>query len=75
MFANHATEPMADTDEYHAIESSSGFSYRSVLGALIYAYVAARPYIGCAVTILARFSDRPAKIHYYAVRRVARTSV
>ena len=49
-----------------------GFSYRSVLGALIYAYVVARPDIGYAVTSLARFSDHPAKVHYDALRRVAR---
>ena len=43
-----------------------------MLGALIYAYVVARPDIGYAVTTLARFLDQPAKIHYDALRRVAR---
>ena len=72
MFADYDTAPLADSAEHLALESSSGFSYRSVLGALIYAYVVARPDIGYAVTTLARFSDRPAKIHYDALRRVAR---
>ena len=35
-------------------------------------YVVARPDVGYAVTTLARFSDRPSKVHYDALRRVAR---
>ena len=72
MFEDYATAPRAETREYRDLETAAGFSYRSVLGALIYAYVVARPDIGHAVTTLARFSDHPAKIHYDALRRVAR---
>ncbi|KAI2514205.1 retrotransposon [Fragilaria crotonensis] len=72
MFDDYATAPHNGTDAYCDLETAAGFSYRSVLGALIYAYVVARPDIGYAVTTLARFSDHPAKIHYDALRRVAR---
>jgi hypothetical protein len=72
LFDNYATAPRDGTAEYCDLETAAGFSYRSVLGALIYAYVVARPDIGYAVTTLARFSDHPAKIHYDALRRVAR---
>jgi Reverse transcriptase (RNA-dependent DNA polymerase) len=72
LFADYETSPSDGTPEHAALELSAGFSYRSVLGALICAYVVARPDIGYAVTTLARFSDRPAKIHYDALRRVAR---
>lgn len=72
MFADYESAPLDVSSEHASIESSAGFSYRSVLGALIYAYVVARPDIGYAVTTLARFSDRPAKIHYDALRRIAR---
>jgi Reverse transcriptase (RNA-dependent DNA polymerase) len=72
MFDDYATAPRDGTAEYCDLETAAGFSYRSVLGALIYAYVVARPDIGYAVTTLARFSDHPAKIHYDALRRVAR---
>ncbi|KAI2496066.1 retrotransposon [Fragilaria crotonensis] len=72
MFDDYAAAPLEGTDTSQALEMSMGFSYRSVLGALIYAYVVARPDIGYAVTTLARFSDHPAKIHYDALRRVAR---
>ncbi len=68
----YATAPLTETREYCDLETAAGFSYRSALGALIYAYVVARPDIGHAVTTLARFSDHPAKIHYNALRRVAR---
>jgi hypothetical protein len=72
MFDDYTTAPRAGTLEYCDLETAAGFSYRSVLGALIYAYVVARPDIGYAVTTLARFSDHPAKVHYDALRRVAR---
>ncbi|KAI2510494.1 hypothetical protein MHU86_3914 [Fragilaria crotonensis] len=72
MFDDYATAPRDDTAESRDLETAAGFSYRSVLGALIYAYVVARPDIGYAVTTLARFSDHPAKVHYDALRRVAR---
>jgi hypothetical protein len=72
MFDDYALAPRDGTVEYRDLETAAGFSYRSVLGALIYAYVVARPDIGYAVTTLARFSDHPAKIHYDALRRVAR---
>ena len=72
MFDDYAAAPLEGTDTSQALEMSMGFSYRSVLGALIYAYVVARPDIGYTISTLARFSDHPAKIHYDALRRVAR---
>jgi Reverse transcriptase (RNA-dependent DNA polymerase)/GAG-pre-integrase domain len=72
MFSDYDSAPLDGTPEHATIEAAAGFSYRSVLGALIYAYVVARPDIGYAVTTLARFSSHPAKIHYDALRRVAR---
>ena len=72
LFEDYVTAPLDGTPGYVATEKAAGFAYRSVLGALIYAYVVARPDIGYAITTLARFSDHPAKIHYDALRRVAR---
>ena len=71
MFLDYETSPLDGTPKHAALELATRFSYRSVLGALIYAYVVARPDIGYTVTTLARFSSRPAKIHYDALRRVA----
>jgi hypothetical protein len=72
MFSDHKSSPLDGTPEHAALELAAGFSYRSVRGAFIYAYVVAHPDIGYAVTTLARFSDRPAKKHYNALHRAAR---
>jgi hypothetical protein len=53
-------------------ETNAGFSYRSILGCVIYVYVVARIDIGFAVTLLARFSNHPVKIHFDSLRRLAR---
>jgi len=48
-----------------------GFGYRNVLGELLYAYVLCRADIGYAITTLAKFSQRPNKEHYLALKRLA----
>jgi hypothetical protein len=63
--------PSENTSEHAALQTQYGFSYRGLLGELIYAYVVCRLDIGYAITLLARFSAAPAKIHYQALRRVA----
>jgi hypothetical protein len=50
-------------------EVNAGFLYCSVVGAIIYVYVVARIDIGFAITLLARFSDHPTKIHFDSLRR------
>ena len=72
MFVEYGAAPLNGSLEHSAIEAAAGFSNCRVLGALIYAYVVARPDIGYTVTTLARFSDHPAKVHYDALRRVLR---
>ena len=49
-----------------------GFSFRQVLGELIFAYVIARLDIGYALVSLARFSDSPHERHYKAMKQVCR---
>jgi hypothetical protein len=72
LFTDYDLLTSANPTELLKYEVTAGFSYRSVLGAIIYVYVVARPDIGFAVTLLARFSDHPAKIHFDALRRLAR---
>ena len=57
----------ATLNEEH--EVNAGFSYRSVVGAIIYVYVVARIHIGFAITPLAQFSDHPTKIHFDSLSR------
>jgi hypothetical protein len=49
-----------------------GFSYRELLGELLYAYVTARPDIGYAITTLAKFAKEPARIHFLHLKNVAK---
>jgi Reverse transcriptase (RNA-dependent DNA polymerase)/GAG-pre-integrase domain len=72
LFADYDSMATADQPTLLSFEIIAGFSYRSVLGAVIYVYVVARPDIGFAVTLLARFSDHPAKVHFDSLRRLAR---
>jgi Reverse transcriptase (RNA-dependent DNA polymerase) len=72
LFTDYEALANADSAQLMEFEVLAGFSYRSVLGAVIYVYVVARPDIGFAVTLLARFSDHPAKVHFDSLRRLAR---
>ncbi len=65
-------DPKKKTPEAKALAQAKGFSYRNVLGELIHSYVIARPDIGYAVCLLARFSVAPHKDHYRALKNLCR---
>jgi Reverse transcriptase (RNA-dependent DNA polymerase) len=64
--------PVEGTSAHTSLEAVMGFSFRQVLGELIYAYVVARLDIGFAITFLARFSKAPAKDHYDGLRGICK---
>ena len=64
--------PLENTPESAVLATKMSFSYRSVLGELMYAYVVCRMDIGYAVTKLARYSTAPAEVHYSALKRLCR---
>ena len=64
--------PTEKSQEAKEIAKKQGFSYRNVLGELIYAYVIARLDIGYAVCLLARFSGAPHQEHYRALKNVCK---
>jgi hypothetical protein len=66
------TGPAEGTPEYDNIAKEMKFSYRQLLGELIYAYTLVRPDIGFAVCFLARFSQHPHRDHYIALKNIAR---
>jgi hypothetical protein len=66
------TGPAEGTPEYDNIAKEMKFSYRQLLGELIYAYTLVRPDIGFAVCFLARFSQHPHREHYIALKNIAR---
>ena len=64
--------PPEKTVEAKQLAKENGFSYRNILGELIYAYVICRLDIGYAVCFLARFSDSPHDEHYKALKGVCK---
>ena len=64
--------PREGTVEHSVLEKKHGFSYRTLLGELMYAYITARPDIGYAITTLSKFSSSPADVHYPYIKGVAK---
>ena len=73
--ANHLMTlegPSEKTPEAKEIVSKKGFSHRSVLGELIFAYITCRLDIGYSVCLLARFSDHPHEEHFDALKGICK---
>jgi hypothetical protein len=66
------TGPTESSPDHATISKQAGFSYRQVLGELIYAYVICRLDIGFAVTFLSRFATAPHLEHYHALKNICR---
>ena len=58
--------------EHQRMTDKLGFSYRGLLGELMYTYVSCRPDIGYAVITLSKFSTCPAEIHFIMLKKVAK---
>jgi len=64
--------PEEGTAEHVALEKQCGFSFRQVLGEIVYAYVVCRVDVSFAVASLSRFSSAPHVDHYMALKNVIR---
>ena len=51
------------TPEHQALEDKKGFSYRTLLGEIMYAYVSCRPDIGYPITLLSKYASSPSSYH------------
>ena len=56
--------PAEGTKEHSTLEQEMGFSYRTLLGEMMYAYVSCRLDVAYAITTLSKFTTRPTKLHY-----------
>ena len=56
--------PQEGSSQHQKLEDEMGFSYRTLLGELMFCYVTCRPDIGYAVCTLSKFSSSPGKLHY-----------
>ena len=68
------TGPDAKTDPegYKKVEKENGFKYRKALGELLFCMVTCRPDISFAVIKTAKYANKPASIHYQAVKNIFR---
>ena len=64
--------PAEGAPEHKQLQATMNFSYRTLLGELMYAYVVCRLDIAYAVCYLAKFSQHPHQEHYTALKNVAR---
>ena len=64
--------PMENTAAHRALENKKGFSYRTVLGECMYAYITCRSDIGYAVTTLSKFFCSPTPYHYKLLKGVVK---
>jgi hypothetical protein len=64
--------PAEGSLEHAALSAEQGFTYRTLLGELLYAYITCRPDIGYAVVTLSKFATTPSKFHYLQLKNVAR---
>ena len=56
----------------HHKEHKTGFSYQTLLGEVMHAYITFRPDIGYAVTMFYKFSFSPSEYHYKLLKMVAK---
>ena len=66
--------PKEGTVHHTALEKKAGFSYQTLLGESMYAYITCRCDIGYAVTTLSKFSSSPFLFHYKLLKTVAKYS-
>ena len=64
--------PAEGTSEHQALEDQKGFSYRTLLGKIIYAYVSCRPDIGYPITLMSKYASNPSAYHYDKLKNIAR---
>ena len=64
--------PIEGTPEHQALEDQKGFSYRTLLGKMMYAYVSCLPDIGYPITLMSKFASNPSTNHYDKLKNMAR---
>jgi hypothetical protein len=64
--------PVEGSPEANALATEFGYTYRGLLGELMFPYVTTRIDIGLALTVLSKFSTAPARIHFISLKRIAK---
>ena len=66
------TGPLEGTAEHKALEDMKRFSYRTLLGEMMYAYVSCRPDIGYPITLMSKYASNPSANHYDKLKNIAK---
>ena len=64
--------PAEGSNSHLLLEKSSGFSYCTLLGELMYSFITCQPDIKYVVTTLSKFSSAPSAFHYKILKGVAK---
>ena len=72
IYAKPGPHEETDPSGHKKLEERQGFSFRSLLGELMYAYTSCRPDIGYAVVTLSKYAACPDHIHYAYLKGVAK---
>ena len=64
--------PVEGTTEHKTLEEKNGFGCRTLPGKMVHAHVTCRPDVGCAMTLLSKFSSSPSARHHTCLKNVAR---
>ena len=64
--------PVAKSPEGVNLQNEMGFSYRALLGGLIFACVVVRLDIAYSLSLLSRFAEYPAQVHYLGLKSITK---
>ena len=64
--------PVAKSPEGVKLQNEMGFSYRALLGGLIFACVVVRLDISYSLSLLSRFAEYPVRVHYLGLKSVTK---
>ena len=65
-----AENQIEGSKEAKTLEKKYGFTYRQIVGELIFAFITTRTDIGAAVTTLAQYNNNPGDKHFCAAQQV-----
>jgi hypothetical protein len=71
-FLFNSVGPPEGSKAADALATEFGYTYRGLLGELMFPYVTSRVDIGLAINVLSKFSTAPSRIHYLSLKRIAK---
>ena len=70
--AKEESGPREGTQEHCELQEKQGFSYWTLLGEMMFAYISCRPDIGYAITLMSKYGSNPLSFHYHCLKSIAK---